>query len=91
MQTLRSFTWTELFVILRANDEQKSSKGNLWRRLDSQVLIVGEKKNGRYWVRRGQDFLKGDFGSERAAMHAAELGTDGDQIIFDDEDTRWER
>jgi hypothetical protein len=68
-----------------------SSKGNLWRRLDGQILIVGEKKNGRYWVRRGQDFLKGDFGSEQAAMHAAELGTDGDQIIFDDEDTRWER
>ena len=68
-----------------------SSKGNLWRRLDGQVLIVGEKKNGRYWARKGQDFLKGDFGSEQPAMHAAELGTDGDQIIFDDEDTRWER
>lgn len=72
-------------------DWARSAKGRLWKRTNGIALIVGEKKNGRYWVRRGQDFLKGDFGSEQAAMHAAELGTDGDQIIFDDEDTHWER
>ena len=72
-------------------DWARSPKGRLWKRTDGIALIVGGKKNGRYWARRGQDFLKGDFGSERAAMHAAELGTDGDQINFDDEDTSWER
>ena len=72
-------------------DWATSTKGNTWRRMDGLVLIVGKRKDGKWWSRRGQDFLKGDFGSEQAAMHAAELGTDGDQIIFDDEDTRWER
>jgi hypothetical protein len=68
-----------------------SSKGNLWRRLDGQVLIVGEKKNGRYWARRGQDFLKGDFGSEQQAMYAAEHGASGEQSNFDDDDTFWDK
>jgi hypothetical protein len=72
-------------------DWARSAKGRFWKRTNGIALIVGEKKNGRYWARRGQNFLMGDFGSEQAAMHAAELGTDGDQIIFDDEDTRWER
>jgi hypothetical protein len=72
-------------------DWARSIKGRLWKRTNGIALIVGEKKNGRYWARRGQDFLKGDFGSEQAAMHALELGTDEDQIIFDDEDTSWER
>ena len=68
-----------------------SSKGNLWRRLDGQVLIVGEKKNGRFWARRGQDFLKGDFDSERAAMDAAQHGASGEQSSFGDDDTFWDK
>ena len=68
-----------------------SPKGNLWKRTNGIALIVGKKKNGRYWARRGQDFLKGDFGSEREAMYAAERGADGDQTSFDEDDTFWDK
>jgi hypothetical protein len=66
-----------------------SPKGNLWKKTNGIALIVGEKKNGRYWARRGQDFLKGDFGSEREAMLAAERGADGDESNFEDDDAFW--
>ena len=72
-------------------DWARSTKGRLWKRTNGIALIVGEKQNGRYWARKGEDFLKGDFGSEREAMYAAERGADGDQTSFDEDDTFWDK
>lgn len=53
----------------------ESSKGNLWRRRDGELLVVGKSKStGRYWARRGESFLPGSFENLRAAKHAAETG-----------------
>ena len=46
-----------------------SAKGNHWRRVNGEVLIVGKGKNGRYWARRGEDFLPGSFASIDEAKH----------------------
>ena len=33
-----------------------SAKGNLWRRLDGKILVVGESKDGEYyWAMRDGD------------------------------------
>jgi hypothetical protein len=57
----------------------KSYKGNLWRRINGVVLVVGKHKTANtYWVRRGSDFLPGRFSSEVAAKYAAEHGGAGD-------------
>ena len=57
-----------------------SAKGNTWRRINGLALVIGERKDGRWWARRGDDFLSGSFPSKEAAMLACEQGTDGDEI-----------
>ena len=59
-------------------DWATSAKGNTWRRVDGVALIVGKRKDGRWWARRGDDFLPGDFPSMDAAKRACEQGTSGD-------------
>jgi hypothetical protein len=55
-----------------------SAKGNYWRRLNGQVLVVGQSKtNDNYWAMRDGEFLKGKFFSRVQAQHAAEAGTNG--------------
>jgi len=64
-----------------------SLKGNCWRRKDGIALIAGKRKDGRYWARRGDDFLPGSFESIEEAKRAAETGHSGDlESILDDED-----
>jgi len=54
-----------------------SAKGNYWRRINGTPLIVGKRKDGQWWARRGDDFIRGAFATQRAAMTAAEIGIDG--------------
>jgi len=64
-----------------------SSKGNLWKRANGVVCVVGQRKDGRYWARRGDDFLPGSFESIEEAKRAAETGQSGDsESNLDDED-----
>ena len=64
-----------------------SAKGNWRRRCDDLLLSAGTRKSdGRYWARRGDEFLKGSFGSLEAAKYAAENDGDGEDFC-DDEDT----
>ena len=68
-----------------------SKRGNLWRRSGGIVLTIGQKKtNGRYWARRAEDFLKGDFNSQSEAKYAVEHGLDGDDNRPHDDDSFWE-
>jgi hypothetical protein len=63
----------------------ESNKGNLWRRRDGEVLVVGKSKTtGKFWARNGDGFIPGSFESLRAAKHAAETGRkpDHDDDIF---------
>ena len=64
-----------------------SSKGNHWKRKDGIALVAGKRKDGRYWVRRGDGFLSGSFASLEDAKRAAETGHSGDEESnLDDED-----
>jgi hypothetical protein len=50
-----------------------SAKGNLWRRLDGEILVVGESKDGEYyWAMRDGEFLKDKFQTKQLAQQAAE-------------------
>ena len=62
-----------------------SSKGNQWRRINGNLLVVGRNKNGGFWVRVGDDFVKGKFPTEMAAKVAAakEAGGDIEQTWLD--------
>jgi hypothetical protein len=62
-----------------------SSKGNQWRRINGKLLVVGRNKNGGFWVRVGDDFVKGKFPTEMAAKVAAakEAGGDIEQTWLD--------
>jgi len=53
-------------------DWAPSLKGNCWRRKDGIALIAGKRKDGRYWARRGNDFLPGSFASLEEAKSALE-------------------
>jgi hypothetical protein len=66
-------------------DWATSSKGNLWRRINGVVLVVGRNKYGDYWARVGDDFVKGKFPTEMAAKVAAakEAGGDIEQTWWD--------
>ena len=56
-------------------DWARSAKGNLWRRMNTVLLVVGKRKSdSRFWVRIGEDFLNGSFPSEAVAKRAAEKG-----------------
>ena len=64
-----------------------SAKGNTWKRINGIGLVVGKRKDGRWWARRGDDFVKGSFTSKIEAMNAAELGHEGEaDSIFKDDD-----
>ena len=52
-------------------DWATSSKGNLWRRIDGKLLIVGQNKTGGFWARVGNEFLKGKYPTEMVAMIVA--------------------
>ena len=58
-----------------------STKGNTWRRINGVALIVGQKKDGSWWARRGDDFLTGNFPSKEAAKFACEQITYGDTEV----------
>jgi hypothetical protein len=62
-----------------------SSKGNQWRRINGKLLVVGRNKNGGFWVRVGDDFVKGKFPTEMTAKVAAakEAGGDIEQTWLD--------
>lgn len=53
--------------------------GNFWKRSNGIPMIVGKRKDGRWWARRGDDFIKGSFATEEEAKSAAEQGYDGGQ------------
>ena len=49
-----------------------SAKGNFWKRSGGVALIVGRRKDGKWWARRGEAFVPGSFDSREEAMAAAE-------------------
>ncbi len=60
-----------------------SQKGNEWRRIDGKVLVVGRRKDGRYWAMVDSEFLKGSFVTELLAKSAAvEKATGKDDESF---------
>ena len=65
-----------------------SAKGNTWRRINGVTLIVGQRKDGKWWARRGDEFVKGSFESKTLAKNAAEFGLEWDDRS-DNEDDEW--
>ena len=49
-----------------------SSKGNCWKRKGGIALVAGERKDGRFWARRGDGFLPDSFASLEDAKRALE-------------------
>ena len=67
-----------------------SAKGNWWRRCDGLLLSAGTRKSdGRYWARRGDDFIKGSVFTKQEAMSAAEHGHDGKDELQREDDEFW--
>jgi hypothetical protein len=66
-------------------DWSTSQKGNEWRRIDGKVLVVGRKKDGRYWAMVDGEFLEGSFVTELLAKSAAVEKANGK-----DDDSFWE-
>jgi len=60
-----------------------SAKGNWWRRLNGIPLIVGRRKDGRFWARRGDDFITGSFSSISEAKRCVEFGFASDSTNTD--------
>ena len=52
-----------------------SAKGNFWKRINGVALIVGKSKHGKWWARRGDEFVPGSFETKKEAMAAAESAT----------------
>jgi hypothetical protein len=68
----------------RDTEWDTSAKGNIWRRVNGVVLVIGKKKYGEsYWVMRDGEFLDGDFNSKSEAVRAAEA-----KISDNDDDWR---
>jgi hypothetical protein len=68
-------------------DWARSAKGNLWRRINGVLLVVGKRKaDGGFWVRVGEDFLKGSFSTEAQAKRAAEGGVEDESAMDLDHD-----
>jgi hypothetical protein len=62
----------------------RSAKGNLWRRANGVLLVVGKRKSdSSFWARVGEDFLKGSFPTEALAKRAAESGVEADDSAND--------
>lgn len=59
-------------------DWATSAKGNQWRRYNGQNIVVGAKKNGRYWalhfdgISESGKFSDKDYASLGEAQNAAE-------------------
>jgi hypothetical protein len=54
-------------------DWATSAKGNLWKRIDGTVLVVGRCiTGGGFWAMADGSFASKVFSSEEAAMAAAE-------------------
>jgi hypothetical protein len=66
-----------------------SAKGNTWKRINGIALIVGKRKDGTWWARRGDDFIKGSFFTKQEAMSAAEHGHDGKDELQREDDEFW--
>ena len=62
-----------------------SSKGNWWRRKNGVALIAGKRKDGRFWARRGDDFMEGSYGTIAEAQRGAETNTSGENIQWDED------
>ena len=62
-----------------------SQKGNWWRRENGVALIVGKRKDGRFWARRGDDFMEGSYGTIAEAQRGAETNTSGENIQWDED------
>jgi hypothetical protein len=57
----------------KATPWRLSKKGNLWRRCEDKVLVVGQHKSGYgYWAMCDGAFLPDRFSSEASAKHASE-------------------
>ena len=71
----------------RTHDTQwaLSQKGNWWRRENGVALIVGKRKDGRFWARRGDDFMEGSYGTIAEAQRGAETNTSGENIQWDED------
>jgi len=66
-----------------------SAKGNTWKRSNGIGLVVGKRKDGRWWARRGDDFVQGSFASKIQAMNAAEQGHDCEETPQREDDEFW--
>jgi hypothetical protein len=54
---------------------QLSAKGNYWRKLNSVVIVVGQKKDSdEFWALVDGKFLAEKYGSLQEAQAAAEAG-----------------
>lgn len=62
-----------------------SQKGNWWRRENGVALIVGKRKDGQFWARRGDDFMEGSYGTIAEAQRGAETNTSGEKIQWDED------
>ena len=73
-------------------DWAMSAKGNQWRRQNDKAMVVGQKKDGKWWAMFDGTFAKGSFNSETAAKKAAtelmlcgHLDNVEDWSVYDDE------
>jgi lipocalin len=58
-----------------------SQKGNQWRRINGKVLVVGKRKDGKFWAMFDGEFLKGSFATELLAKCAATDKANGDDDV----------
>lgn len=70
-------------------DWATARSGNIWKRSNGIPMIVGKRKDGRWWARRGDDFIKGSFYTEQEAKRAAENGHDGKDASEREDDEWW--
>jgi len=57
----------------KATPWRLSKKGNLWRRCEDKVLVVGQHKSvDGYWAMCDGAFLPDRFSTEASAKHASE-------------------
>jgi hypothetical protein len=64
----------------------QSKKGNYCKRKDGIALVAGKRKDGRFWARRGDDYLQGSFLSLEEAKSALEDNScDEDDGWYDDD------
>ena len=67
-------------------DWSTSAKGNFWKRINGKVLVVGKRKDGKWWALRDGTFVPGSFDSKSKAMAAAESAGDQSTPLDEFED-----